>query len=118
MFYRSIFRSNTGAGLSAHSSGDTKAERAEYEIDRLHHDVERLLMITEALWQILKERLGYEDAELFRRVMEIDLRDGRADSRAPPSKPQPCPNCGRTTERNRPLCLYCGAARMTDVFGR
>ena len=71
-------------------------------------DVEKLFMITEALWTILKEKHGCTDAELVRRVQEIDLRDGKLDGKVAKVKPD-CPKCGRKLMGKRPVCLYCGA---------
>jgi hypothetical protein len=81
-------------------------------------DIERVLMITEALWQILKEKHGYTDAELFRRITEIDLRDGRADGRVAPSPPRRCPHCDRVMVKHRPVCIFCGMPSMVDPFER
>ena len=71
-------------------------------------DVEKLFMITEALWTILKEKHGCTDAELVQRVQEIDLRDGKLDGKVAKVKPD-CPKCGRKLMGKRPVCLYCGA---------
>ncbi|MEY4689743.1 MAG: hypothetical protein RIT19_68 [Verrucomicrobiota bacterium] len=71
-------------------------------------DVEKLFMLTEALWTILKEKHGCTDAELVRRVQEIDLRDGKLDGKVAKVKPD-CPKCGRKLMGKRPVCLYCGA---------
>ncbi len=81
-------------------------------------EVERLLMICEALWTFLKEQHGYTDEDLFRRVMEIDLRDGRADGRVAATPARRCPHCGRTMTRGRPICIYCGRASVANVFER
>jgi hypothetical protein len=71
-------------------------------------DVEKLFMITEALWTILKKKHGCTDAELVRRVQEIDLRDGKLDGKVAKVKPD-SPKCGRKLMGKRPMCLYCGA---------
>lgn len=55
----------------------TGATRSQADIDVLKLYVERLSMITEALWIILREQHGYGDEELMRRITEIDLRDGK-----------------------------------------
>jgi hypothetical protein len=81
-------------------------------------DIERLLMITEALWGILKEQHGYTDDELMRRITEIDRRDGKVDGRVAQSPPGSCPRCNRTLERKRSFCLYCGQAIAWDPFER
>ena len=84
----------------------------------LQQDVERLLMITESLWDILKEKHGYTDEELRRRVADIDLRDGKLDGRVAPMELPDCPQCGRKPQRHRPLCLYCGQALVNNPFQR
>ena len=71
-------------------------------------DLEKLFMLTEALWTILKEKHGCTDEELVRRVQEIDLRDGKLDGKVATVQPD-CPQCGRKLMGKRPLCLYCGA---------
>lgn len=71
-------------------------------------DVEKLFMLTEALWTILKEKHGCTDEELVRRVQEIDLRDGKLDGKVAKVKPD-CPKCSRKLMGKRPVCLYCGA---------
>ncbi len=95
-----------------------QAQRAKTEAEMLAYDVERLLMITEALWAILKEKFGYTDAELVNRVIEIDQRDGNIDGRVAASPPPLCPRCNRTLERKRPFCIYCGQLIARDPFER
>jgi hypothetical protein len=87
-------------------SPTTTDARAQNEF--IQCDVEKLFMITEALWTILKEKHGCTDAELVQRVQEIDLRDGKLDGKVAKVKPD-CPKCGRKLMGKRPVCLYCGA---------
>lgn len=119
----SLFRAASLAGAAASAgaaagAAASRAERALSETQAVRADIERLLMICEALWGMLKEQHGYADEELFRRVMEIDLSDGRADGRVAPSAPGRCPSCNHVVSKRRPVCLYCGRAMMTDVFAR
>lgn len=99
-------------------SAEVKSERAVEAVRAMQADVERLLMICEAMWTILKEQHGYGDEELFRRIMEIDLRDGRADGKVAPSGPALCPTCRHPVSKKRPICLYCGKPMMVDPFAR
>jgi len=87
-------------------------------IKKLEQDMERVLMITEALWKMLKEEHGYSDKELFKRVTEIDMRDGRLDGRVAPDGPELCPHCQRTMMGSKPICLYCGKPSVRDLFDR
>ncbi len=94
------------------------ADRLREDVQRMRADIERLLMIAEALWTMVQEQHGYTDDELFRRITEIDLADGRADGRVAPSPPALCPACGKRVSRRHPLCVYCGKPMVTDPFAR
>lgn len=85
-----------------------KARGAVDELSDLRAQVDRLQMICEAMWSIIKDRLGAGEEELLRLIEEIDLRDGRRDGRAAP-KPVNCAMCGRAVSVRTMVCLYCGA---------
>ena len=89
---------------------------ARNDVERLEFDVERLRMIAEALWDILKEHHGYTDDELVRRVYEIDAADGALDGRKAATLAKDCPHCHRKLPRKRPRCLYCGHIVAQDLF--
>lgn len=88
------------------------------DVARLQAQVERLLIITEALWSILKEKHTLDDQELLRRMVQIDLRDGRLDGRVAATPPEPCPKCHRVVAKGAVRCMYCGEPLMTDPFAR
>ncbi|MCE9615289.1 MAG: hypothetical protein K8T26_13540 [Lentisphaerae bacterium] len=97
----------------------TTARRAENKADLLELDVERLLLITEALWTLLQEQHGYTENDLIKRIAELDLRDGKLDGRfAAAQEPMACPHCARTLMGKRPVCLYCGKPVARDPFSR
>ena len=95
---------------------DSKA--AQTKLDIMQVDIERLLMVTEVLWGMVKEQHGYSDDDLINRIAEIDMRDGQLDGRVAPTAPLECPNCHRTLMKKRPVCLYCGTAVALDPFDR
>jgi hypothetical protein len=87
----------------------------ESDVRLLRLDVERLMMITEALWTLLKEQHGYTDDELVKRVNEIDMRDGALNGQVAAELSPVCPQCHRQQPiKHRPLCLYCGSPVGTD----
>ena len=88
------------------------------EVSELRTDVERLYIITEALWRILKEKHGREESDIIRQVTAIDMEDGRLDGRKAKAPPQPCPKCGRVLGKQRMKCLYCGELIATQPFDR
>ncbi len=96
------------------AQGSRNAEK----ILKLEQDVERLLMITQALWEILKEQLEVGEDELFQRVAEIDLRDGQLDGKVAKAEAPMCPHCGRKMIGLKPVCLWCGKPAMRDLFDR
>lgn len=117
MFYPVMAVSDPAASESARSAS-SEARRASSKAEQVQFDVERLLMITEALWMILKEQHGYDDAELQRRVAEIDMRDGKLDGRLARTAPVKCPKCGKPLLKKRPRCIYCGHTAPPDLFAR
>ena len=100
------------------SSARSGSDRTRSDIHLLESEVERLLMITEALWSILQERFGYDDQELVKRIVMIDMRDGKLDGKVSAVPPKSCPKCDRTLFRHRPRCLYCGEPVVTNPFDR
>jgi hypothetical protein len=90
MFYPSVV-GTSGRASSAAQQAQSDAREARNEVDYIKHDIERLLMITEALWMILKRQHGYQDNELTKLIAEIDLRDGRLDGRVAKDEPRHCP---------------------------
>jgi hypothetical protein len=108
---------DSGARAAAQSA-ESKARDARSEVDVLKSEVERLLMITEALWTLAREQHGYTDEVLVERVRAIDMKDGKLDGRVAKSAPSTCPSCSRTLSRQRPVCMYCGADGGQNPFAR
>ncbi len=116
MFHNaSDFSTATEAIATSARSG---SERTRGEIHLLESEVERLLMITEALWSILQEKFEYDDQELIKRIVMIDMRDGKLDGKVAAVAPKTCPKCNRTLFKHRPRCLYCGEPVATNPFDR
>ena len=107
-----------GAAQATAQDAQRKAANAEENIDRIKSDVERLLMITEALWMCLKKEHGYQDADLMDLITQIDRRDGKIDGRVAPTPPRGCPDCGKVLYKKRPFCMYCGKPVPIEPFAR
>jgi hypothetical protein len=108
--------------LNAVDSASTQvpyaASKPTTEIEALKADVERLLIISEALWRILKEKHGLDEQEIVRQITLIDMEDGKLDGRKAKSEPQPCPKCGRITGKQRLKCMFCGEFLVPKPFDR
>ena len=116
MFHTASDFSNASEAIASSTRSGT--ERTRSEIHLLESEVERLLMITEALWTILQERFGYDDQELIKRIVMIDMRDGKLDGKVAADAPKSCPKCNRILFKHRPRCLYCGEPVVTNPFDR
>lgn len=96
-------------GIAGDDSSGERAgvERLQLELRRAHERTDRLALVCQALWELLRERAGLSENDLVQRIREIDLRDGVADGRITPV-PVVCPACHRQSTSRREECLYCG----------
>jgi hypothetical protein len=113
-FARAQARQAGNAALAA----SHRASKASDEVEFLRADIEKLMMISEALWGILKEKHGYTDSELVRRVEQVDMKDGKLDGKVAKSLPKKCPSCDRTIQGKRSRCLWCGQRVTSKPFKR
>ena len=119
MFYPSM----AGGVFSSFNSieaaaAKTAAREAEAKADLLSHDIDRLLMITEAMWTLMKKQHGYTDDTLTGLIEEIDHRKVIVDGVISKDPPEPCPNCGKINLARRMSCIYCGKPILTHPFAR
>jgi len=100
------------------AAAESAARAARTDVELVKHDINRLLLITEALWTILKAEHGYTDEVLTKKIAELDLQDGKLDGRGFKDQPQECPSCGRLNAAKRPFCIYCGKPIESKPFAR
>ncbi len=108
MFYSSLSGMGLAStkGQAAYDVDEARADASEAksEAEVLKHDIDRLMMITEALWTFMKKEHGYTDDTLATAISAIDLRHSGANKEAQ----EKCPSCGRMVSAHRRLCIYCG----------
>ena len=104
---------NAAAARSTAEIAKDRARSAEDDVASLRGQVDRLQMICEAMWTIVRDRLGIADEDLSRLVEEIDLRDGKSDGRSQPAAPA-CARCGRVVSARTRVCIYCGAQNFAQ----
>jgi len=75
-----------------------------------------VLLINEAMWEILKQEHGYTDKKLADMINDVDQRDGVKDARNQPSEAANCPSCGRNSPRRNKNCMYCGRELNGSLF--
>ena len=115
MAIRDLSKRNLAETQAATASAN--ATEARHQGERLQADVDKLFLITQALWELLKTEHGYTDEVLRQKVADIDLLDGKLDGKAPKEERPDCPSCGRKMGRV-PTCLYCGATPLRNPFER
>jgi hypothetical protein len=82
------------------------AQRAGEQVRSMERQVEALVLLNQALAELLCERLGVREDEVLAKVTEIDLRDGNRDGKV--AGAVQCAQCSRPFSRRLQRCLYCG----------
>jgi hypothetical protein len=77
-------------------------------LEQLERRLNRLSLLCQSMWELLRERAEFSDEQLAAKVLEVDLRDGRNDNRID-TQISDCPSCGRKTNSKRSTCIICGA---------
>ena len=92
------------------SSSDTVAARKGVELaDR----IDRLSLVCMAMWSLIQDKTNLTEADLLKRVHDIDIMDGVEDGKASKSI-SVCANCGRTLSARHKRCLYCGTEKLAS----
>lgn len=101
---------------SDHSLGATRqkveeaahrANKSEQLYEELMQRHEKMALVCQALLELVQERTGITDDDLEKKILEVDLRDGKADGQMKPQISK-CPTCGRNVSSKRPVCIFCG----------
>ena len=92
------------------------ADDVRRQNESMKYDIEKLFMITESLWIILKDQHGYTDDQLATMIHDIDLRDGTLDGKIAKQPNPACRKCNRVLTDKHPVCLYCGTPAVRDPF--
>lgn len=82
----------------------------------LENKINKLYLIVEALWLLIKEKHHFDDENLTELIVAIDMKDGRRDGKVAPTGPLICSQCGRANSRKHLYCIYCGAFIDTKPF--
>lgn len=95
-----------GASQTARDAQST-ARDAERELAALQRRFDSLTITSQALWEIIRERMGLTDKQILDRIKEIDLRDGKADGKISKTILS-CSQCQRNNQSGQSSCIYCG----------
>ena len=102
------YAQNFIAQVDAQHTRDVARESA-MSSDKTRKNTERLYLVVQAMWELLKDKAGLTDADLDAKVQEIDMRDGRLDGQdSTQTDPLTCRQCGRTILSGQAQCSWCG----------
>ncbi|MBL7214415.1 MAG: hypothetical protein ISS71_01920 [Phycisphaerae bacterium] len=111
---RTIPNESVGAINESYSAKHT-AQRAERQVKILEANLAKTMMICESLWELLAERTGLTEQELYQKILEVDIRDDVQDNKNQRKATQ-CPKCQRTVSARHAACLYCGEVIDQSIF--
>jgi len=101
--------------MPATGGSSAAADRALNRAQSLEARLDRAMLTMEALWSLLRDRVGITEDELRDRIMDIDLTDGALDGKVR-RPPRECPACKRKVPHRLNQCMYCGAEAPRDPF--
>ena len=104
------------AGGQPHKSGSEDQSSLRGRVRELEHEVQRLQLLNQALWELVRDKASLSDADLETKAHEVDMRDGVADGRITDTAVR-CPTCGRVSNSKHWKCLYCGQEFEKPVMG-
>jgi hypothetical protein len=92
----------------------SEAELASLKVDGLiarkdntKQELAELTLACQAMWELLRDHLGFTDEHLKAKILEIDARDGTVDGKIG-AELIDCPHCGQRASTTKPNCTYCG----------
>jgi hypothetical protein len=120
MFYPLMVGSGLPTGFISMEATEAKstAREAQTQVELLAHDIDRLLLLSEAMWTLMKKEHGYSDDTLIKLIEEIDQKKTIVDGLAIKNPPQLCPSCHRPNSAKRMFCIYCGQRIPGNPFAR
>jgi len=101
-------KSAAQASAFARSAGAADALTSTRKLNDVDERIDRLVMLVQAMWAILKEE-GFTDEQLAAKLVEIDEADGSLDGRRT-RRAADCRSCGSKVAAGLANCQFCGAA--------
>lgn len=101
-----VFNSNPSSRIAGTKS----------DVRQLQAQVDKLELITEALWRQLKRHTELTDEDLIETISEIDLEDGQYDGKKATKSFRECPKCQRRINKSHSKCFYCGEVLLAQPF--
>ena len=96
------------SGAKADASVAThQAKNARNAVFDLENKIDKLSLICQAMWSLIKDKTDLTEEDLVKRVIDIDLKDGKLDGKY--SNPiVKCKKCDAAISHRFKKCLFCG----------
>jgi len=114
-YHHSHSMSDSSARIDANAARRESAQ-TKTEMHYLEDEIDRLSLVCESLWTLLKDKIGVTDDELTSIMVDLDMKDGKLDGKRDKSGPRRCPACDRPNNKRHLRCMYCGALFKTTPF--
>jgi len=118
MFYDVDLGLNHAVDRTAQSralQASNQASEARADVKELVRQVERLSLLNQALWELVRDRLSLSDVDLEHLAQEIDMRDGKRDGKIT-QKAVRCPTCQRVNNTRHKKGIYGSTEFETRAF--
>lgn len=89
-------------------------QRQDARADELEHELQQVLFVTEALWNLCRDRLGVTEDDLKAAMQQVvDQHEAAAKA-----GPLTCASCGAAVPRDMFRCQYCGTdtGQVPELF--
>ena len=110
--FRPPVQTSSPGAASGWASAESAARRAANDVNHVEDRLERLTLLTMAMWSLIQDQTDLTEKDLMQRVETLDLMDGKADGKATRTV-QHCHACSRPLNAKHRRCLYCGEPMRT-----
>ena len=94
-------------------AAQSSSEKTAYELDKLKHQVDKLSLSCQAMWELLRDHSGLTEDDIQAKIVEVDGRSGEVNGKMG-ARLVDCPSCGNPTSSARAACDRCGGAITSD----
>jgi hypothetical protein len=108
VFQQGQIEAASSAAGAARDTALNAHEKVQREVHRLESKIDGLALVSQALWELVREHTSLTDADIRAKIGEIDARDGRVDGRIS-GMASACAKCNRPIHSRQSACMYCGA---------
>ncbi len=103
---RQIQRLNTAASQN-HGMIESQRRSSELSAEHLHERLDRMVLVCEAMWVLLRENSAFTDEHLAQTMDYLDSLDGKVDDKYVRTS-NTCTTCEAKVPLRSKICQFCG----------